>query len=554
MEDRRFYALFALALLAAFLFRFYDLTNRPIHHDEGVIGWFKENILNACLYPDLGGLAEYADRCGAAYNYHPDYHGPFEYLFGAWAFRLFGTSDFTLRAPECLFNLLTVALILPLRKKLGDAGSLSAAALLAVSPSFVYFAQRAYMDNFFLFFSLAFVVCAVRFWDERKNLWLYLGAADLALLFATKETAFIFLFTAASFAFFEYYYSQAKAGGVVARGREAVYGLYGIVSENRKAFLAGAALFAFVYAFVFSTMFADVLHGLAQGTLLADARAAFDYSRPDALFGNPYDDVFSGLSGGLTFWISRSTSWEGHIKPAGYYLWLLINYEPAVFALFSLALLAWGGIAARRFMGDGGAGLFRGRESVARFFAWWAASTLAIFALIPYKTPWLDVHMVLPMAIFAGLAVDELWNRAGGALKMGAMTAFAVLLLVSAFMAWDITYARYADGNVGLVYVSGLDDYKRLTAKIDAAAERFDGLDTEIAIVSTDQWPLAWSLRDYRRVVCWGGACASGLAAPIIVSSRTDYSEIREDARPSYYPPERFEMRPGAVVYLYVRR
>ncbi len=506
MDKRLFWVLFALVLLTGFYLRFYDITNRPMHHDEGVIGWFKMNILDACLNRDiLGNPLEWARACGASYGYNPDYHGPFEYLFGAWMFKIFGASDFTLRAPECLFNLGTILLLLPLRKKLGDAGTLTAGALLAVSPSMVYYAQRAYMDNFFIFFTLAAVVCAFKFWEERKSLWLYLGAADLALLFTTKETAFIFVFSGATFFAVEILWAFITDKGVK----------FAKMHEDEKKLLyspdfivwvvISILIFAIVYAFVFSTMFTDP------------------------------GEVWNGITKGLTFWLERSSTWEGHFKPFYYYYDLFTHYEQAILFL-SVAVV-----------------LFSLRNSFARWCAWWAVSTIVIFSYIQYKTPWLDPHMLLPMALVAGIGIDALVNSLHGRQKLLPFLVIVPLLALSTLVAWDITYVKYADGNIALVYVSGVDSYKVLVQKVENLSARMDGTNTEISVVSTDYWPLPWSMRDYKRAA-WFGRSVPDQTAPIIISSKNDFSEIKEELRSQYAGPESYDLRPGATVYLYYRR
>jgi len=504
MNSTKFYAIFAVILLAAFYIRFFDLTNRPIHHDEGVIGWFKMNIKMACLDQDvLGNVTGYIERCGASYSYDPDYHGPFEYLFGAWVFKLFGDSDFTLRAPECLFGFATIALLIPLRKRMGDIGVLVAGALLAASPSMAYFAQRAYMDNFFIFFTLAAVVCAVKYWERREALWLWIGAADLALLLVTKETAFIFVFIAVTYVMLEYLYS-AKGNRVNAAAR-GINGVIGFVVKNRNDFAAAALIFAFIFAFVYSTMFMDPV------------------------------DVWNGMTKGVTFWLQRSTSWEGHFKPFGYYTGLLMNYEHAV--LFLSVAVAF----------------FALKEPFGRWCAWWAFATWLIFSLIPYKTPWLDPHFIIPMAMVAGIGIDRLSRSLKGQMKYAPLLIVLPLLAISWTMAWDLTYVKYADGNIQLVYVSGVDGYTEIVEKVANESKRFDGINTTIAVVSTDYWPLPWSLRNYKHAA-WHGRSVEGQDAPIVISSRSDYFEIIPEVRGLYFAPVRYEIRSGVYVWLYVRK
>jgi len=511
MDKRMFFVLFAVILIAAFALRFYDLTNRPMHNDEGVIGWFKEGILNACLSPNFSNFdpIQFIRTCGASYSYNPDYHGPFEYLFGAWVFKLFGMSDFTLRAPECMFNFATILLLIPLRKKIGDIGTLLAASLLAVSPSMVYYAQRAYMDNFFIFFTLAVVVCAVKFWEERKNLWLYLGAASLALLFTTKETAFIFAFVAATFILFERIFQTANKGISLSRICERLSqdasSASKFIGENKRPLQISLLIFTIIYAFVFSTMFTN------------------------------WYNVFLGITSGVTFWISRSTTWIGHIKPFEYYAGLLLNYEFAILALFLLSLP------------------FALRSTFSRWCAWWSLSTFVIFSCIPYKTPWLDPHFLLPMAISAGAAFTPMLAYAKRIRFADlALTSVIIILLYNSIsFAYHLTYVAYADANIPLVYVSGVDSYKQLVQKVIYVANQFNGTNTTISVISNEYWPLPWSLRDYHHAA-WLGHSLSNQDAPIIISSKNDFSEIKEDLR-SDYIMKGYDLRPWATVYLYYR-
>jgi predicted membrane-bound mannosyltransferase len=40
----------------------------------------------------------------------------------------------------------------------------------------------------------------------------------------------------------------------------------------------------------------------------------------------------------------------------------------------------------------------------------WAAGITAAYSIIQYKTPWIILNMLLPLALLAGLAVSELWR------------------------------------------------------------------------------------------------------------------------------------------------
>src|SRR5215208_5708635 len=176
----------AIFLIAAVL-RLYDLNLVPLHHDEGVNGNFLVRLVRE-----------------GAYTYDPaNYHGPTLYYFAAiipWIAKVlfgnsardnYGLTTFTIRLVPVVFGLATIGLIFLLRRRLGTVATLAAGLMLAVSPGAVYLSRYFIHETLFVFFTLGIVVAALRFYDERNPAYLIPAATSAALLFATKETAFI---------------------------------------------------------------------------------------------------------------------------------------------------------------------------------------------------------------------------------------------------------------------------------------------------------------------------------------------------------------------------
>src|SRR5262245_15938474 len=116
-------------LMAAALLRLLFLTEKPLHHDEGVNGNFLVSLFRTGYY-----------------HYDPgNYHGPSLYYLAViptainnvlhWGH---GLSTFAIRSVTAAFGVGVVWLMLCLRRWMGDAGSLAAAVFAAVSPGFVY--------------------------------------------------------------------------------------------------------------------------------------------------------------------------------------------------------------------------------------------------------------------------------------------------------------------------------------------------------------------------------------------------------------------------------
>src|SRR5262245_49600344 len=170
-------ALIIIVIAAAL--RLYALELKPMHHDEGVNGFFLTNLVR-----------------NGVYKYDPsNYHGPTLYYLTLPSIVVFGLSTFAVRLVTAFFGIATVALILGLRRHLGTIGTLAAAALLAVSPGSVFYSRYFIHEELFVFFTVGIVVAVLYFFETRRTFYLMFAFASAALLFATKETAFVSIVT-----------------------------------------------------------------------------------------------------------------------------------------------------------------------------------------------------------------------------------------------------------------------------------------------------------------------------------------------------------------------
>ena len=167
-------AAYAALFVGALIMRLWDLGVRAVHHDESLHGFFSWQIAT-----------------GSGYEHNPLMHGMFLFHSVAGAFFLFGDNDFTLRLPMALFGSGLVLMPLLLRSRLGQVGALAAALMLAFSPAMLYFSRFARNDIFMAVFVLGLFAMIWRYIDERKNRYLYLAAAFLALGFTSKETMYL---------------------------------------------------------------------------------------------------------------------------------------------------------------------------------------------------------------------------------------------------------------------------------------------------------------------------------------------------------------------------
>lgn len=502
--------------LAAVL-RLYDLNLVPLHHDEGVNGNFLLTLVR-----------------DGRYSYDPgNYHGPTLYyitaaipwtiklFFGADARESYGLTTFVIRLVPVLFGLATIWLVFLLRRNLGSVATLTAGLLLAISPGAVYLSRYFIHETLFVFFSLGIVVAGLRFIESKNPTYLLLGSASAAMLFATKETAMI---TAGVF--------------IIAVFVTVIY---------RKLFAASSGQREIAESSINTEgSFMEEIGG--PGSLaLWIALAVVVFLVVNVIF---YSSFFTNFPKGVydslrTFQIWTKTGTAAHVHPMYTYIEWLIRQESA-----SLLLGTIGAVFI----------VFRPKNSFALFSALWAFGIIAAYSLVPYKTPWLALNFVIPLALIAGYAVQRIFELERGQLRIP-VAVLAGAFLIGMFQTIDLNFINYDNDKNYYVYVYA--HTKRGTIKLveeidKLVAQGNQGGKTGITIVSPDYWPLPWYLRGYSRVGYFGRMSPS--SEPIIVASEAQQAEIKQifgdnyQQVPSSEPGGSYSLRPGVNLLLYVRR
>ncbi len=516
----RFWRISAIAILAvgAFL-RVYNLNLVPLHHDEGVNGNFLVKLVR-----------------DGVYQYDPaNYHGPTLYYFSAffpWLLKIFfgpaaretyGLTTISIRLVPALFGVATIWLILLLRKYVGSIAALSGALLLAISPGAVYLSRYYIHETLFVFFTLGTVVAMLRCFSERNPFYLLFAAASAALMFATKETAMIsaavLLIALAITLIYMRLFSRSAAPAKARKKQKTstgvglsdfVYELGGPISTGIWIVLA-VLVFAGLNIVFYSSFFTNYPKGVY------DALRTFD------------------------FW--SKTGKEAHVHPLTTYIKWLIKQESALLFLGSL-----GAIAA----------VFSRKRPVALFCSLWAFGLTAAYSLVPYKTPWLVLNFVVPLAIAAGYAIQTIYEVDGRKLRLPAVFLFAAVC-VGSYQMVDLNFVNYDNDNTYYVYVYAHTkrDTNELVDEIDKFARRANQGSTGITIMSPDYWPLPWYLRNYSRVGYYGRLTQT--AEPIVIANETQRTEVEGTLGPQYHlvpsgsGTGAFALRPGVDLLLYVR-
>jgi len=556
----------SLIVVVATFLRFYQLTLRPLHHDEGVNGYFLLTLFREGIY-----------------KYDPsNYHGPTLYYIALIFTKTFGLEDFSIRASVAVFGILIVALALWLHNYLGKIGSLSAALFLAVSPGMVFVSRYFIHEIFFVFCSFAIVLCALFFlegrkpgifaitssalicfvsflpalnilsaidsknenlililkiallavesllvflllqialkWDEGRRIYLFLVAAFLALLFATKETAFITVGTFVLAVFFTWVWLKVYLSMLASKPKKDELAPFDLTWANflekigprKQAFLTISIcliVFSYVGAVFFSSFF----------TYPEGIKKAFE---------------------AYAFW--SKTAVTDHQAPMLRYLEWLWVLE------YSLVILSALGIVIA---------FLKARHRFAMFTGLWAFGLFLAYSLIQYKTPWLILSFLLPMCLISGYAVNEIARNRNLMFRMIALIVILITTSSLLYNSLELNFQRYDDESMPYVYAHTKRGYREFLQQVQHYVEKSGkGNNATIQIVAPEYWPLPWDLRDYKHANFYGYVIPSSTAELIVAQAGKQENEIMREYRRHYKYVGEYPLRPGVDFILLVRR
>lgn len=512
-------AAFILALLAGLWLRFADLGLKPLHHDEGVNSYF---LLN---------LADHND-----YKYNPEnYHGPTLYYFTLLFLKLFGDRDLSLRFWPALCGAASVALVWYLRRDIGMRGAAIAAFLIALSPGLVYFSRDFIHEITFVFFALAMVVGIREYRRTWSFAWVVVASIAAALLFATKETAIItvvvLVLAAVSAIIVDEFRSRIRNRSqafqaIVTQLRE--FGRSLIISRDH--LLAAALIFIALNIIFYTSVFTNW-----RGIL----------------------DAFASV----IMWSRRSGG--EHVHAFDYYIGIIAKLELPLLLISLIAgvVIVWKG------------------SRFALFLAAWAFGMALSYSLIPYKTPWLVLSILMPMALAAGAGMDILLGSIRS-IPIRTLVAFVLLgtVLMSGVMAWRVNFRSYddndnkegylmavgkrlklrpyTDGQYGYVYAQTDREILQL---VDAVRKESGSLGsgdgTTIYVSSPAYWPLPWYLRRYNNAAFSGDLPEdfhSAVVQQLLIANDVQKDRIESDGGWRRVTSS-ITLRPGERLLLYER-
>jgi uncharacterized protein (TIGR03663 family) len=511
-------------LLVATAIRLPELGLNPFHHDEGVNGWFTTNLVRTGNY---------------FYDPH-NYHGPSLYYLALASEILFGLTDTAMRLVPVVFGILTVAIVLGLRPVLGSLPVLVGAALLAISPGMVYISRYFIHEMLLVAGTAGFVASVLLYLRTGKPPFVITAAIALALMATTKESWVIELAVLGIAVVITLVYVNLRTGRplleVMAPAKRATktpkkkpssiwvdgveYRAADEPTESGPSWIAGngikvellaagAIVFACIYLLLFSSLFTN-----PKG--ITDSLAAF------------------------TNW--AETGGQTQIQPIYQYLEWMLRADAPIVILGTI-----GGLIAA----------IRGNNRLWVFIGLWALGITLAYSIPAYKTPWIAINMLLPLALLGGYAIYEI-AKLRGPVRLLAPVALVVALGWSAYQAVDLNYTHYDDETYPYVFVHSTRQTFALLNEIDTLDAQLAGDDTGISIVSPDYWPLPWYLRDHPGAAFWGflqneSTNVLDEPQPLVISNVNQRADVEAKIADSHTLVGTYTLRPGVELDLWAQ-
>ncbi len=474
-------ALAVLALAAGL--RVWSLDLRPPHFDEGVNGWFVDQI-----------------QRNGAFRYDPtNYHGPLHFYALFLCKCLFGRNLWALRGPVVLAGVATVWLLLfPLRRFFPARTCVIAGLAMAVSPAFVYYHRDAIHETWLVLFLVMAFLGWVGLWQRRARADLWMAAAGMTGMVLTKETYAIHLGCALLA------WPCAKIWGEAFPSHDP--------EINRARPLA----------------WWDVVLAVLSGL----AAIVFFYS---ATFFH-FEDL-SGLYRTFAAWASTGAENKGHLKPWAYWLGLMVRYEwfalLGVVAAFRYLLAA----ADSRLRGLSiyALGVLTAYTIIPYKTPWCVISITWPFLVLgaAWVAEWMDVVSISRWPVWLARA--------------GAMTVVLGLGGASAFRAGRLNFHDYANEHEAYVYVQTAENLSNFTEPVlDLARADAKNLHLRGFVVAKSSYPVPWLLGDFTRVGYYRPRRPLPAETPdFVLVTRDRLAEVEARLNEPYFK-EMVQLYPGA--------
>jgi len=466
--------------LAAFL-RFFLLGIKPAHFDEGINGWFVDQVMK-----------------NGFYRYDPtNYHGPLHFYVLLLFQSLFGRNVWAIRLPVVLVSIACVWFALKFEPFVGKNVSRIAALAMAVSPGFVFYGRYGIHEVWLQLFSMLFILGLLGLWKHGTLTYLRYAGVGLTGMILTKETYAIHVVC-------------ALAAIPVLAG----FNWLSRVPDAKPAKQTWSWI------------------DLAMIAIAGGFAIVFFYS---GTFFN-WDGV-KGLFLAFKAWTETGAAGHGHEKPWDYWLKIMgpsWEFGRADFFGYELPMLV--GLILSFILGV--AILFRRKFSQKfnlslRYLAIYGVGSLVVYSKIKYKTPWCVISFGWPLLYVFGGAT--LFVRQ----KYLHLVQYAVGVLLSISLASSIwlNYFRCSSPDEPYAYVQTYNDMFKLTKPLLTMAKR-DPSNYHLTghLIRSSIYPLPWVLGDFDRVGYYeGGNMPANLDGDFLMVQQDKIKDVESKLKGKYY-------------------
>jgi uncharacterized protein (TIGR03663 family) len=445
-----------LVSAVAFLLRLPVLGSRVAHFDEGRVAYW------ALHYHETGEI-----------SYRYIVHGPLVQYADAALFGLVGVSDAVARLPVAVVGGLLPLSALLFRERLRDEEVVALAVLLACNPVLVYYSRFLRSTLLVAAFSFVAFGTLVRAVDTRRVRYVYAAAGFVALAFAAKENAIVYLLVwigaGALLVDHELFRPHTTDRGVdVVRrwGRTAATTLRRPARHHRR--LAAHAVGVAAVVLAVTLFFFAPRTGSVDPT--PTAVGLWDAPARPRLAPALIDATATDVGRGLSYWFGGTTEPGCHKESVvtAYVCFLGRFLETLAVAAGPLTVFALGGVLVERYATP------RPR-AVVLFAAYWGLVSVVGYPLgTDIYGAWITVNALVPLAVPAAVGLGFVYRRGRSALAAGdrvraGVVAVALLLVVGQVGATAATtsylHPQSAD-NPLVQYAQPTDDVRPILDRI----------------------------------------------------------------------------------------
>lgn len=471
-------------LSLALLLRVAYLGIKPAHFDEGINGWFADQMTQWGFY-----------------RYDPsNYHGPLHFYAVFLSQTLFGRNLWALRLPAIISGFLAVWALLRYREFFSPLTVRIAALAMAVSPACVFYGRYSIHESWMMLFQITFLWGVIGLWQKGERRFLFTAVLSAVGMVLTKETYVLHLGCFLIAAVVLWAWNKALPSRPVLPSAKRLW----TARDAAWAALIGTLTIVFFYTGTFMDF--SMLKGLHQTF--------------DAWFDTGFK-ITGHEKTSYALWGSEQLNY--------YWMMLLARYEwPALL----------GFLACLRHVPPSDARL--------RYIAIYSGGVLLAYTLIPYKTPWCILSILWPFFLLFGALADEASRRLGKTGNMLAAGA-AIPLLLSFGLSVRLNFFHFDNPREPYVYVQTSREIRTLTDPLLVMAKRepvyyhISGL-----LLLDSSYPLPWILGDFTRLgyLPASGQPAGRLDYDLVVAEQKDTARVEGALQGPYYK-RHFRLRDG---------